>query len=98
VDAWKAVGGAARGIAEADGKRAGLFCPGDGVVTRAARRPRTTSRPTGMLPLRGGDAAPRPYAGHPGRHACFVAMARGRGRRGAPAGSMMGGYYTVKPR
>jgi hypothetical protein len=36
------VGGAARGIAEADGKRAGLFCPGDGVVTRAARRPRTT--------------------------------------------------------
>jgi hypothetical protein len=33
-----AVGGAACGIAEADGKRAGLFCPGDGVVTRAARR------------------------------------------------------------
>jgi hypothetical protein len=33
-----AVGGAACGIAEADGKRAGLFCPGDGVVTRADRR------------------------------------------------------------
>jgi DNA-binding CsgD family transcriptional regulator len=41
------VGGAACGIAEADGQRAGLFCPGDRVVTRAPGGPRTTSRLTG---------------------------------------------------
>lgn len=41
VDPWTAIGGAARGIADADGSRASLFCPGDSVVTRAPWRSET---------------------------------------------------------
>ena len=38
VDPRVAVSRTARVIAEADGQRAGLFWPGDGVVTRASGR------------------------------------------------------------
>jgi hypothetical protein len=46
-----AVGGAACCIAEADGKRAGLFCPGDGVVTPAPWRSEHNKPADGYVPV-----------------------------------------------
>jgi hypothetical protein len=51
VGAWMAVGGAAGGIAEANGKRAGLFWPGDGVVTRAPWRSKNDQPTDGYVPV-----------------------------------------------